>query len=40
MNALKQTLNRAKQTVEEKFGDAVKTEYDAETQRLLQLAVC
>jgi len=38
MNALKQTLNRAKQTVEEKFGDAVKTEFDAETQRLLQLA--
>jgi len=38
MNALKQTLNRAMQTVEEKFGDAVKTEFDAETQRLLQLA--
>jgi len=38
MNAFKQTLNRAKQTVEEKFGDAVKTEFDVETQRLLQLA--
>jgi len=38
MNAFKQTLNRAKQTVEEKFGDAVKTDYDPETQRLLQLA--
>jgi uncharacterized protein YukE len=38
MNAFKQTLNRAKQTVEEKFGDAAKTEFDPETQRLLQLA--
>jgi len=38
MNALKASINRAKQTVEEKFGDAAKTEFDAETQRLFQLA--
>jgi len=38
MNAFKQTLNRAKQSVEEKFGDAIKTDFDAETHRLLTLA--
>jgi len=35
MKALKTTLNRAKQTVDEQFGNAQKTELDTETTRLL-----
>jgi endophilin-B len=38
MKAFKTTLNRAKQTLDEQFGDAQKTELDAETTRLLQKA--
>lgn len=38
MNVLKQTFNRAKQTLEENFGDAVRTEYDADTAKLMQKA--
>lgn len=36
MKAFKTTLNRAKQTLDEQFGDAQKTELDVETTRLLQ----
>lgn len=36
MNVLKQTINRAKQTVNEQFGTAERTELDPELNRLIQ----